>query len=230
MIALLLETSGKQGFVALSEAGNLVAVRTLDESRRHARDLAPLVGEILRERQVSSLAVGVVAVSQGPGSYTGLRVGIASALAFRFATDCHMMLVPTFFLLARNRPTEWESPTAEFEVLGDALKGWVYHQRFGFQGKPLGDLGLSPLEQWRAKTPPTMPVLLAPGADLSHVLEQSGHLGICQNAKVEASLFGEIVSQRIALSDWNNSDIAEPLYLRPSSAELQMLQRQGSVG
>lgn len=104
MIALLLETSGKQGFVALSEAGNLVAVRTLDESRRHARDLAPLVGEILRERQVSSLAVGVVAVSQGPGSYTGLRVGIASALAFRFATDCHMMLVPTFFFWPETDP------------------------------------------------------------------------------------------------------------------------------
>ncbi len=229
MIALLLETSARQGFVALSEAGSIVALRTLDESRRHARDLAPLVGEILRERTVDAKAVGVVAVSQGPGSYTGLRVGIASALAFRFATDSHLMLVPTFSLLARNRPMEWESPTAEFEVLGDALKGWVYHQRFGLKGNPLGDLGLSPMEKWQAGTTATLPIFLAPGADLSLALLQAGHLGPCKSVKVEPSVFAALVYERIALSDWNDSDIAEPLYLRPSSAELQLLQRQGSV-
>ncbi len=229
MIALLLETSGGQGFVALSEAGNLVALRALDENRRHARDLAPLVGEILMERQMDPRSVGVVAVSQGPGSYTGLRVGIASALAFRFATDCHLMLVPTFSLLARNRPPDWVSGPPEFEVLGDALKGWVYHQKFGLAGNPVGDLGLSPLEQWRTGTMPSMPVLLAPGTNLTKVLEESGHHGTIQNGKVEPGIFGGIVFERIVQGDWNDSDIAEPLYLRPSSAELQLLQLQGSI-
>jgi len=232
VIALLLETSGKQGFVALGEGGEILCQRTLDEGRRHARDLVPMVGEILRERGLGARDVGVVAVSQGPGSYTGLRVGIASALAFRFATDCHLLLVPSFEILAKDfvgklpvDPPGSNSGVGEFEVLGDALKGWVYHQRFSADGSPSGKLGLSVEGDWRRLTPVEIPVLVAPGVSLDSLLDKMGQVGKRILGNNDPMAFQSIVADRIARADWNDSDTAEPLYLRPSSAELQMIER-----
>ncbi len=237
MIALLLETSGKQGFVALGEGGEILAHRSLDEGRRHARDLVPMVGEILGERGLTPREVGVVAVSQGPGSYTGLRVGIASALAFRFATDCHLLLVPSFGIWAKgvvdNIPGKRmpiESPIAGFDVLGDALKGWVYHQRFCGEGIPTGDLGLCPVKDWAAMNPADLPVAIAPGVNLDLPLDAVGHQGKRYPGINSPAAFQAIVAGRIAKEDWNDSDIGEPLYLRPSSAELQMIERSKGGG
>lgn len=239
MIALLLETSGKQGFVALGEGSGIVAQRTLDEGRRHARDLVPMVGELLQERGLTARDVGVVAVSQGPGSYTGLRVGIASALAFRFATDSHLLLVPSFEILAKGvvgncingslRPDQGFA-LGDFEILGDALKGWVYHQRFSSEGSPIGELALSVVEDWRRVVPADIPVVIAPDANLNPLLDSIGHVGKRAIGIQDPLAFQSIVAERIARGDWNDSDTAEPLYLRPSSAELQMIERAKGRG
>lgn len=232
MITLLLETSGKQGFVALGEGGEILGLKALDEGRRHARDLVPMVGELLGERGFATRDVGVVAVSQGPGSYTGLRVGIASALAFRFATGCHMMLVPTFGILAKSVVGNFPNiglplgpGSGDFEVLGDGLKGWVYHQKFSDSGFPAGELGISLVEDWRRMTPVDIPVVLAPGANLDPLLDKMGQVGKRAMGVNHPHAFQSIVEERISRSDWNDSDTAEPLYLRPSSAELQMIER-----
>src|SRR3712207_2459498 len=67
---LLIETSGRGGRVGLSEGPDLVAERLLDDTRRHARDLAPAVAALLRARSWRPRDLGGVIVSLGPGSYT----------------------------------------------------------------------------------------------------------------------------------------------------------------
>src|SRR3974390_1867523 len=76
---LLIETSGRAGSVALAEGAELLRLRQLDEGRRHARDLAPGVAGLLAEQGWTPDRLSAVVVSLGPGSYTGLRVGIMSA-------------------------------------------------------------------------------------------------------------------------------------------------------
>src|SRR6516225_5973122 len=85
---LALETSGRVGRVGLAEGPELILERTLDASRRHAQDLAPSVAKLLHLRGWRPCDLDGVVVSIGPGSYTGLRVGVISAKALAFATGC----------------------------------------------------------------------------------------------------------------------------------------------
>src|SRR5581483_928797 len=97
---LILETSGRAGWVAVAAGDSLLRSRQLDEARRHARDLAPAVCELLDAAGWKPRDVHALFVSRGPGSYTGLRVGIASAKVFAYATGCALIAVDTFSAIA----------------------------------------------------------------------------------------------------------------------------------
>src|SRR5689334_11054323 len=119
---LLLETSGRTGQVGLARGGAVAQSRHLDATRRHARDLAAVVGELLAAEGLKPASVTGVMVGIGPGSYTGLRVGIMSAKAFAYATGCRLVAVPTFAAVARQAPVEAQ----EVWVIADALQDQIY--------------------------------------------------------------------------------------------------------
>lgn len=123
---LAIETSGRVGKLGLARGTVIVRSRRLEETRRLARDLAPTVGELLKEEKLRPQEVSSVMVSIGPGSYTGLRVGIMSAKAFAYATGCSLVAVPTFAAIALQAPAE----AREVWVVADALQGSIYVQKF----------------------------------------------------------------------------------------------------
>lgn len=126
---LLLETSGRAGFVAVAEGESLRGQRRLDEARRHARDLAPATAAVLAEQGWRPRDLDAVFVSRGPGSYTGLRVGLASAQALAYAVGCAVVAVDTFDVLAHPAPAEARSVA----VLADAQQDRLYVQWFARQ-------------------------------------------------------------------------------------------------
>src|SRR5205823_13861207 len=97
---LMVEPSGRAGLVALAEGMVLRGVRPLDEARRHARDLAPAVRQLLDAAGWQPRDLQGVIVSRGPGSYTGLRVGLMSAKTLAYATGCALLAVDTFTAIA----------------------------------------------------------------------------------------------------------------------------------
>src|SRR5262249_17519821 len=101
---LIVETSGRVAQVALAEGDGLRARPTLDRARHHARDLAPTVARLLEDQKWPPRSLDAVLVSRGPGSYTGLRVGIMSAKALAYATGCALVGVETFAALALQTP------------------------------------------------------------------------------------------------------------------------------
>ena len=107
----------------------MLSERVLDATRRHARDLVPAVADLLRQQAWRPHDLGGVAVSAGPGSYTGLRVGIISAKTLAFALGCKVIAVPTFHVIAR-RANVTEN---ELDVVADAQQDNLYVQRFGRQ-------------------------------------------------------------------------------------------------
>src|ERR1041385_8383863 len=103
---LVIETSGRAGTVGVAVGHDLRRVRRLDEARRHARDLAPAVAELLKAEGWKARDLQAVTVSRGPGSYTGLRVGIMSAKTLAYATGCVLLAVDTFAAIAHQAPAE----------------------------------------------------------------------------------------------------------------------------
>src|SRR4029079_5956899 len=106
---LILETSGRVGKVGLAQRGGVVGAVSLDESRRHARDLAATVEAILKAESLATRDLTGVVVGRGQGSYTGLRVGLMSAKALVYALGCELRAVETFAAIAEQSPAEARS-------------------------------------------------------------------------------------------------------------------------
>src|SRR3954454_20393069 len=123
---MLLETSQQPGFGALAEGDRLLAVHHLDEARRHARDLAPAVGEMLAAQGWQPRDMQAVIVGRGPGSYTGLRVGLMSAKTFAYATGCTLLGLDTFAIIASQGPDD----VPRLAVVADAQQDKIYVQEF----------------------------------------------------------------------------------------------------
>jgi tRNA threonylcarbamoyladenosine biosynthesis protein TsaB len=149
---LILETSGRVGQVAVAEGDRLLDVRRLDQARRHARDLAPMVAELLAQQSWRPRDLHGVIVSRGPGSYTGLRVGIMSAKTLVYATGCALLAVDTFAAIAWQPPEEAQ----RLDVLADAQQDKVYVQRFARPAAGAGlvagsALAIQPMAEWIAQ-------------------------------------------------------------------------------
>ncbi len=98
---LALETATDVCSVALLDAGGgVVGVAETLEPRSHAARLVPLIGGLLTEHDVVPTDLGAVAVSAGPGSYTGLRIGASTAKGLAWVTGAALVAVPSLEALA----------------------------------------------------------------------------------------------------------------------------------
>jgi tRNA threonylcarbamoyladenosine biosynthesis protein TsaB len=144
---LLLETSGRGGRVGLARGERVVRRADLDPARRHNRDLAPTAAALLEAEQLRPSDLAGVMVSVGPGSYTGLRVGVMSAKMLAYATGCRLVAVPTLPVIAEQTP----AAAAVVDVIADALQGLVYVRRFertGNEWRAQNELRIEPVGEW----------------------------------------------------------------------------------
>lgn len=98
---LNIETSTEQCAVALSNGVKTLASRqVLERSFTHAKQLHTLIEEVLAEVSILPNQLAAVAVSEGPGSFTGLRIGCVAAKGLAFALDIPLIAIPTLQILA----------------------------------------------------------------------------------------------------------------------------------
>jgi tRNA threonylcarbamoyladenosine biosynthesis protein TsaB len=222
---LILETSGRCGQVALATGPRLCATRTLDDARRNARDLAPAVGALLQEQGWSPRDLTGVIVGRGPGSYTGLRVGIMSAKAFAYAMGAVLIAVDTFDAVAAQSPPD----VPLLDIIGDAQQDKVYHQQFARQPGNSTAQAVSPLiivqiPQWLAARDASAWVS-GPGLHrFHHRLPPECQID-SQMWDPTAQVLLQIGLARHARGERDDPYALEPLYLRPSSAEEQWTRR-----
>lgn len=98
---LSIETSARACSVSLSRDMEIVSSRMIDEQKAHASRLAPMISEVLEEASVKPSGLTAVAVSEGPGSYTGLRVGVSTAKGICFGADVPLVAVSTLKIVAQ---------------------------------------------------------------------------------------------------------------------------------
>jgi len=107
--------------------GGVLAARELKSAgRRHAQSLVAEIDALLRENSARAADCDVVAVSVGPGSFTGLRCGVVCAKTFAYATGCRLTAVDTFEAVATASPDEVEAVS----VIADAQRGDIYIGRY----------------------------------------------------------------------------------------------------
>lgn len=141
LLTLGVETSGLAGAVALRRDGETLESVTLQqEGRRHAQTLIAEVEAMLRRTNLTAKQLDVIAVSIGPGSFTGLRVGVVFAKTLAYAIGCRLIAVDTFRAIAAASPRE----VSDVFVVSDAQRGDLFVGRYSFdRDRPTHERGSS---------------------------------------------------------------------------------------
>lgn len=99
-LILLIETATSICSVALSENGNVIAVKEVNERNIHASHITLFIQEVMQRAGKQFADLDAVAISKGPGSYTGLRIGVSSAKGLCYALDIPLIGVDTVEAMA----------------------------------------------------------------------------------------------------------------------------------
>ena len=102
MKILALDSSGLGASVAVTEDDNLLGEYTINYKKTHSQTLLPMLDEVAKMIELDLKTVDAIAVSAGPGSFTGLRIGSATAKGLALALDKKIVSVPTVDALAYN--------------------------------------------------------------------------------------------------------------------------------
>jgi len=144
-IILNIETSTPVCSVALAENDKILALRESSEEKSHAGNLAVFIAEILNEKKISVKDLDAVAIGKGPGSYTGLRIGVATAKGLAYGAKIPLIAVSTLETMVRfalqkmeieKLPIPLNANTVLCPML-DARRMEVYMAQFDSSGKRL---------------------------------------------------------------------------------------------
>jgi len=214
---LLIETSCAPGLVALALGHELLGVRRLDEARRHARDLVPATRDLLDVQGWKARELQAVFVGIGPGSYTGLRVGIMAAKALAYASGCALLGIETFATIALQAPERAQ----RVDVIADAQQGKIYVQSFARVASalvPLGPLAIRRFDEWLSGLDPAVWVSGPATGEYEHRLQGRPLVEIAAR-QPSASCLLTLGLDRLARGELDDHWKLEPLYLRRSNAE-----------
>lgn len=236
MRLLALDTATRDSAVALL-CGDQVLAEIREPAASHSRSLLPLIDRLLRGagleiRQVEAIGVGV-----GPGSFTGLRIGLSVAKTLAFGLRIPLAGVSSLRALAENGAGlgDWVCPAL------DALKGEVFSASYRVaQGR------MDQVEPAAARDPEAWSLALGLqsgtrvvlGSGLLRYREQfeSGlgpRLVVPAEPdahRIRASALGRLAWQRLASGDSDDARTLEPLYCRLSEAELAQIARKERSG
>ncbi len=165
-LILSIETGTDVCSVALANDGELMALRESDEGRDHAKKVALFVDELLRETGVQPSDIDAIAVGKGPGSYTGLRIGVSFAKGMCYALGIPLLAIGSLDALTEVAREDFEAGILDVEEgdwaqaklcpMVDARRMEVYAQVFDVEGKPESDVVAEVVteesfKEWRAK-------------------------------------------------------------------------------
>lgn len=147
-LILCIETGTDICSVGIARDGELLSLRESDEGRDHARKAGVFVDELLRETGIAPDELDAVAVGKGPGSYTGLRIGVSFAKGLCYGLRKPLIAVGSLDALTQVAMEDYEAGILDVErwdeallcPMVDARRMEVYAQVFDTQGRSQSDV------------------------------------------------------------------------------------------
>lgn len=149
-LILSIETGTDICSVALSNDGELMALRESSEGRDHAKKVAVFVDELLKETGVQPADLDAIAVGKGPGSYTGLRIGVSFAKGMCYALNIPLIAIGSLDALVQVAREDYDAGIVDIEEqdwnravlcpMVDARRMEVYTQLFNRDGVAISDV------------------------------------------------------------------------------------------
>lgn len=219
MIVLGIETSGRSGSVAVVREQQVLKENELSATgRRHARTLVPEIGELLTKLQMTLQDVDAVAVSVGPGSFTGLRVGVTCAKTLAYSLQKPLLAVDTFLAVAERFSQE----VGSLWLIDDALRGDVcagfYRRNSAGEWQGIQDPQLLPVVEFRAGLNAD-DLVSGPGVSRMEDELVGIRLAAPELRLPQASQIALVGERRLKRGEVDDFWSVEPHYMRRSAAE-----------
>ncbi len=223
---LAIDTATDLASVAV-RVGEQTFARSIRGARQHAAQIVPLVQDVLGLAQLSLAQIGGVIVGDGPGGFTGLRIGWAAAKGLIQERQLPLIAIPSLLGAAHAAGVE------SVAVCYDALRGQVYGAIYAFDGDEVKtlvapDLFTIPTLAVRARKPPDL--VVGDGAERygETVVAWTGRapVGIAALPPIAGSLLA-LFSYDGARRAIEDPRVVEPVYGRPAEAQVKWETRHG---
>lgn len=223
MLVLGVETATECLGLALRRDDRLLGELELDLGRKHCEKILIGLDGLLSDLGVRVADLSGIAVSQGPGSFTGLRIGLAFAQGLALAKGVRLVGIPTLDCLAHGAGL-WEGPLI---ACLDARRGEVYfcaYMRGASSVKRLGDVGVGPAAQAAelAKSLGPRVLIVGTGADqVGGLLGREALVAPLDFWRPRAAVVARLGVETLARGGGEAPDSIEPIYVRRSDAEIR---------
>ncbi len=208
MIVLAIESSTGRAGVALGTPDGVVASVQVTRGPRHAEVLVPAIEFVCAQAEVVLTDVDAIAVDVGPGLFTGLRVGIATANGLAQALGKPMVAVSSLDLLAHA----YKHAGTDIVAVIDARRSEVYAARYEIRG-----------DEIRRVMEPTV----LPPDDLRMQIGDAVIVGDVMSPRIFDRPSADVLAAVAPSYDLVQANAVQPLYLRKSDAELNA-ERKGA--
>ena len=209
--------------VALTDNGNIVAFREINEGFRHAEKLTVFISEVLDEAGINVKDLNAVAVSSGPGSYTGLRIGVSVAKGLCLSTDIPLISISTLMAMAWGALKQINSTDKNilFSPMIDARRMEVYCSLY--------DTGLNPVHETSASIVAydflsnirkgKSIYFFGDGADKCRtILDSVSEFKYLPEVFPSAKFMATLAFEKFSKKDFENLALFEPFYLKEFQA------------
>ncbi len=224
MILLAIDTSTTRAALALGRLGQppRVAPPETDPSARHGRGLIPAIKALLDAEGLKLGELGAIAVGLGPGSYTGLRIGLTAAKTLAYAAGKPLLAIDSLEAIARNAPED----SLKVAIAVDAQRGDAYVAEFHREapGTPLlrhDPTRIEPVATWANALGPGV-LVLGPALDrLLPTWPDHVQLGTIDQGHPDPNHLIPLAIEALEADRILDPFFVEPVYLRRSAAEDQ---------
>lgn len=233
MWTLSIETATLQGGIALARDGVVTAEARLEQGMVHARDLVPAIRRILQDHGLRPGDLGLIACDVGPGSYTGLRVGVATTKAIARFTKARAIGICSLDAMAWDYRAGHPDLGASILLCPALDAKWkqVYYAHYEVHGEGVRRIAgpyADPPRALRRLSPP--PIVFGDACATFHLEIQASDSALDPDPRWFFPAPGTI-ARLGALDDASgrrNTVLGlEPLYLRPSEAEFNASKERG---
>ncbi len=215
---LAIDTATRVASIALYDESGILAEETWHTRNNHSVEVMPAIMGMLARQHLSEDSVACVAVAAGPGSFTGLRIGMSMAKGFCLALDIPIIAIPTLEITAYATGDPGIPVVAVLEAGRRRISVGTFVYKDGFPVQQ-GELGIYPSAQWEPDL--SEPVLITGEVDKDVVerllaLPNADNLAISSLAASlrRAGFLAELAWERLQDSMTDDLDTVSPLYLR----------------
>ena len=218
MKILAVDTSSEICSVAILENDNVIVENSLNDGKTHSENLMTIMENTLEENKIKLSDIDLIACSVGPGSFTGIRIGVSSIKAIAEVLDVPVATVTSLETLAKNVESKGVTIVSLIDAKNDQVYAGIFDDEYNKKEEYIADSIYTVIE--RVKEYDNVIFVGNAAIKYKELLDSNfENVVVADNNLQSASSVGKIGYKKHKEKDLTSADTIMPMYLRKSQAE-----------